>query len=284
MQAIHVLVVDDEERFLLNLAKILEARGFNVSTALEGRQALDLVSSEKDIAVVILDVRMPGMDGIETLQRLKHLKPGIEVIMLTGQATLEDGIQAVRLGAFDYLQKPCDIEDLEAKIAAACSVRRIKRHQLLWPRSKAGEILLSGFVPLLPEDPLDRAMAIFNRYRDGEGAQVLFVVDDRRHIQGMISKRDLLNAVEREQHSENTTWESVRANPQCLPRIPVNRIMGRKVETVSPETPLLETARLMLLHHYDSIPVVSEGAVLGVILLRDVLQYLPPVDDNDTVS
>ncbi len=282
MQSIHVLLVDDEERFVLNLARLLKTRNFDVSTALDGLQALDLLSSLADIAVVILDVRMPGMDGIETLQRIKALNPDIEVIMLTGQASLEDGIQAIRQGAFDYLQKPCDIEELEAKITAALSVGQIKRHPILWPRSMAGEIILSGFVPLLPEDTLDRALAIFNRYRNGEGARILFVADDRRRIQGMIGKRDLIGAVEKERRSENMTWEWVREHPQYLPHIPVSRIMTREVQTVSPETPLVETARLMLLHHYDSMPVVSEGAVLGIIRLRDVLQYLQAVDTENT--
>jgi CheY-like chemotaxis protein len=281
VQSIHVLLVDDEERFVLNLAGLLKTRNFDVSTALDGRQAINLLASRKDIAVVILDVRMPGMDGIETLQHIKQLNPDIEVIMLTGQATLEDGIQAIRQGAFDYLQKPCDIEELEAKIAAASSVGQIRRHPILWPRLMAGEIILPGFAPLLPEDSLDRAMAIFNRYRNGEGARMLFVVDDRRCIQGMIGKRDLICAVEKELRREDTTWEWVREHPQYLPHIPVGRIMTREVETVSPETPLAVTARLMLLHHYDSIPVVSDGAVLGIIRLRDVLQYLQAVDAED---
>lgn len=283
MNAIHVLLVDDEERFVLNLARLLKARGFAVFTAFDGQRALAVLSLEKEIAVVVLDVRMPGMDGIETLQRIRERYPEIEVIMLTGQATLEDGIQAVRCGAFDYLQKPCDIEDLEAKIKAACSVEQIKRHPVLWPRSTAGEIILSGFLPLLPEDTLDDALKIFNRYRNGEGAQMLFVVDKSRRIQGMIAKRDMLAAMVSESTGENITWEWICCNPHQLPSIPVSRIMRREVEIVSAETSLVETARRMLLHHYDSIPVISEDAVLGIIRLRDVLQYLQAAGEEDTL-
>jgi CheY-like chemotaxis protein len=284
MNAIHILLVDDEERFVLNLARLLKARGYVVSTAFDGQGALALLSSEKEIAVVVLDVRMPGMDGIDTLQRIRERYPEIEVIMLTGQATLDNGIQAVRRGAFDYLQKPCDIEDLEAKIKAACSVEQIKRHPVLWPRSTAGEIILSGFLPLLPEDTLECALAIFNRYRNGEGAQLLFVVDDGQRVQGLIGKRDMLAAVEKEHMGETFTWEWVCRHPQQLPSIPVSRIMHREVETVSAETSLVETARRMLLHHYDSIPVVSEDAVLGIIRLRDVLQYLQAAGEEDTLQ
>ncbi|MFZ1985524.1 MAG: response regulator, partial [Desulfatitalea sp.] len=217
MQAVHVLLVDDEERFARNLAKILDKRGYRVTTAFDGPQALDLLGKNPDIAVVLLDVRMPGMDGIETLRRIKQIDGDMEVIMLTGHASLEDGIEAVRAGAFDYLQKPYEVEDLLVKISSARDVGRIKRHPLLWPRTQAGEIILSGFIPLLPEDPLAKALAIFDRYRNGEGAQMLFVVDERQQIQGVITKRDILDAVAQAHGPADTTWEWVRQHPAVLP-------------------------------------------------------------------
>lgn len=283
MNAVHILLVDDEERFVLNLGRLMKARGFVVFTAFDGRGALELLASEKEIAVVVLDVRMPGMDGIGTLQQIKERHPDIEVIMLTGQATLEDGIQAVRLGAFDYLQKPCDIEDLEAKVRAACSVEQIKRHPVLWPRSTAGEIILSGFLPLFPEDTIDSALKIFTRYRNGDGAQMLFVVDTNQRIRGMIAKRDMITALETEYAGETVTWEWICRNPHRLPPIPVSRIMCREVETVSTDTSLIETARRMLQHHYDSMPVVSGEAVLGIVRLRDVLLYLQAAGEEDAL-
>ena len=274
MHPVPILLVDDEERFVLNLAKLLKTRGFDVSTAFQGRQALDLLSSRKEIAVVVLDVHMPGMDGIETLRHIKEMNADIEVIMLTGQATMEDGVQALRQGAFDYVQKPCDIKELEARIMAACSVERIKRRPILWPRATAGDIILSGFVPLLPEHPLVRALTIFNRYPSGEGAQMLFVVDDGLRVQGIINRGDLLKAVPKASDGDIITWEWVQTHPDALPQIPVNLIMNRKVATATSETPLAETARLMLLHHYDTMPVVSQDTVLGIIRLRDVLRYM----------
>lgn len=280
MQAVHVLLVDDEERFARNLAKILDKRGYKVYTAFDGSQALDLLGKNPDIAVVLLDVRMPGMDGIETLRRIKQIDGDMEVIMLTGHASLEDGIEAVRAGAFDYLQKPYDVEDLLVKIRSARDVGRIKRHPLLWPRTQAGEIILSGFIPLLPEDPLAKAMAVFERYRNGEGAQMLFVVDAHQQIQGVITKRDILDAVAQAHGPADTTWEWVRQHPAVLPELPLHRIMRREVETVAVETPLDQTAERMLRQRYDSIPVVCEGAVLGIIRLRDVLHYLPEEKDE----
>jgi CBS domain-containing protein len=218
---------------------------------------------------------MPDMDGIETLRRIKQIDGDIEVIMLTGHASLEDGMEAVREGAFDYLQKPYDVEDLIVKIRSACNVGRIKRHPLLWPRTQAGEIILSGFIPLLPQDPLAKAVAIFERYRNGEGAQMLFVVDERQHIQGVVTKRDILDAISPARASADISWDRVRQHPDALPELPLARIMRREVATVAVETSLSETAERMLRLRYDSIPVVSDGEVLGVIRLRDVLLYMP---------
>ena len=273
MKDLSILLVDDEERFVRNLAKILEKRGFAVSTAFNGAQALALLGNGAAIGVVVLDVRMPDMDGIETLRRIKQIDEDIQVVMLTGHASLEDGTEAVRAGAYDYLQKPYDIEDLVVKIRSARDVGQIKRHPLLWPRTRAGEIILSGFIPLLPDDPIAMAVAIFERYRNGEGARMLFVTDEHQHILGLITKRDILDGLARTQKEIN--WEWVRRHRDELPALTLKELMRSPVETVAFETPLNETAEIMLHQRYDSIPVISDGAVLGIIRLRDVLHYLP---------
>ncbi len=279
MQAAHILLVDDEERFARNLAKILERCGFRVDVAFDGAQALRLLGNGSTPGVVVLDVRMPDMNGIETLRRIKQIDGDIQVIMLTGHASLDDGMEAVRAGAFDYLQKPYDIEDLIVKIKSARDVGRIKRHPLLWPRTKAGEIILSGFIPLLPDDPVAMAVAVFERYRNGEGAQMLFVADERQHLHGLLTKRDILDCLSRRHPSVEMNWEWVRCHREELPAVTLKQLMRGPVETVAFATPLDETAAHMLRHRYDSIPVIADGAVLGVIRLRDVLRYLP--DDKE---
>lgn len=115
---VKVLLIDDEPQFVEVLAERLEARGFTVQTALTGDEGLDKLQ-EQEADVVILDVQMPGRDGVETLQEIKRIKPLIEVIMLTGHATIESGIQGLKLGAYDYLMKPTVTEDLVAKILRA---------------------------------------------------------------------------------------------------------------------------------------------------------------------
>jgi DNA-binding response OmpR family regulator len=110
-----LLLVDDEEMFLEFLSRRLISYQYDVTICLSGENALEMIM-EQDFDVVILDVLMPGMDGIETLREIKKIKPLTEVIMLTGHASRESGIEGMKLGAHDYLSKPCNTEDLIAKI------------------------------------------------------------------------------------------------------------------------------------------------------------------------
>jgi signal transduction histidine kinase len=113
-----VLLVDDEVDFLDNLHQRLELRGMPTLKASSGAEALATLENE-DVDVVVLDVRMPGMDGIETLRRIKEDHPRIEVVMLTGHADLESSLEGMRFGFFDYLTKPVQIETLVSKIRDA---------------------------------------------------------------------------------------------------------------------------------------------------------------------
>jgi len=118
MERIRLLLVDDEEDFRTTLSSRLKKREFEVTQVESGYQALKVIK-EQAIDVAIVDVKMPRMDGLETLRQMKQLNPLIEVIMLTGHASVESGIEGMRLGAFDYLMKPCDINDLILKIGDA---------------------------------------------------------------------------------------------------------------------------------------------------------------------
>lgn len=113
-----VLLVDDEEEFTDALSKRLEARKLKVKTVNRGEDAVQMVD-EHSFDVIILDLAMPGMDGLETLQRIKANHPDAEIIMLTGQATVESGVKAMKIGAEDLLEKPVNINDLLNKIEEA---------------------------------------------------------------------------------------------------------------------------------------------------------------------
>ena len=108
---IKVLLVDDEKDFIESLAERLQLRDFDVTTALNGIDAINLVQ-ENDYDVIVLDVKMPGKDGIETLKEIKKTTQLSQIIMLTGNATVESAIQGMKLGAYDYIMKPTVTEDL----------------------------------------------------------------------------------------------------------------------------------------------------------------------------
>ena len=117
-EPIKILLVDDEEDFVEMLSLRLEAVGEEVTPSHSGRECLQVLE-DRDIDVVILDVKMPGMDGIETLQEIKRRFPLVEVILMTGHGTVESAIEGQALGAFDYLLKPADFNELMEKLEAA---------------------------------------------------------------------------------------------------------------------------------------------------------------------
>ena len=118
MAVIRLLLVDDEEDFRITLANRLRKRHLEVLDVEDGYKAVETVR-EKPVDVAVVDVKMPGLDGLETLRQIKEINALIEVIMLTGHASVESGIEGMRLGAFDYLMKPCDINELILKIEDA---------------------------------------------------------------------------------------------------------------------------------------------------------------------
>jgi DNA-binding NtrC family response regulator len=121
---IHLLLVDDEFSFVEVMSQRLLKRGFMVTAAVSGQDALNRLQADKNIEVVILDVKMPGMDGIDTLQMIIKNHPLVKIIMLTGHATITSAINAMKLGAFDYLMKPCDIKELVFKVTKAAAIKR----------------------------------------------------------------------------------------------------------------------------------------------------------------
>jgi DNA-binding NtrC family response regulator len=123
MEPMRMMLVDDEERFLSTTKKLLTRKGYDVITVTNGAEALETLAVQT-VHVVILDVKMPGMDGVSTLKEIKKRFPLVEVIMLTGHATVESAIDGLKSGATDYLMKPADVEELVSKAEEAYSKRR----------------------------------------------------------------------------------------------------------------------------------------------------------------
>ena len=135
MKAMKIMLVDDEERFLSTTKKLLTRKGIDVVTAASGADALEMLK-KMHIHVVILDVKMPGMDGNETLKEIRREFPLVEVIMLTGHATVESAIDGLKSGATDYLMKPTDIDDLMAKARKAFQTRLLMEEKIQMAQSR----------------------------------------------------------------------------------------------------------------------------------------------------
>jgi len=119
-----VLLVDDEEEFIETLAERMRNRGMDVATSSSGGDALDLIDREP-YDVVVLDLQMPGMDGLEALARIKRRQPEIQVVLLTGHATVEKSVEAMKRGALEFLEKPIDLAALSEVIHKAKDAKMI---------------------------------------------------------------------------------------------------------------------------------------------------------------
>ena len=129
MKEFRVLVVDDENDFRETFIKRLQKRELDVTGAESGEKALEILDNQL-FDVVILDVKMPGMGGVKTLREMKRKRPLMEVIMLTGHSTVETAIDGMKIGAFDYIMKPADFDELLEKMSLACEKKRTHERKI----------------------------------------------------------------------------------------------------------------------------------------------------------
>ena len=199
-QKIKVLMVDDEERFRITTAKILERKGFQTILAASGEEALEKMKEKPD--VVVLDIRMPGMDGEETLAKIKQTNPEIPVIMLTGHGERPSAERALQHGAFDYLAKPADIDLLTYKINEAILFGGgAKKDQEM----VVGDLMIpiNEYVTLSPDAPLKEAILnLRDASQPTEATEKLMqtghrevLVVDKDGIVGMVTMKEIVDAV-----------------------------------------------------------------------------------------
>ena len=130
MKGSKILLVDDEVVFTDNMSRLLKSRGYLVKAVNEGDSAVDILESE-NFDVVVLDLKMPGMDGITTLKEINKLDIFTEVLILTAHGSVDTAMEAMKLGAYDYLVKPCEIDELIEKIEGAWANKdRIEKHDM----------------------------------------------------------------------------------------------------------------------------------------------------------
>ncbi|WP_319759722.1 response regulator [Maridesulfovibrio sp.] len=135
-----VLLIDDEHGFVDTMSKRLSKRSLTVHTAYSGQDGLEYLAENSAIDVVVLDVKMPGINGIDVLKIIKTEHPLVEVIMLTGHATVESAIDGMKNGAFDYMLKPCEMEELLAKIKDAYLKKQSQETKIYEARARHIEL------------------------------------------------------------------------------------------------------------------------------------------------
>jgi len=275
VQKLHVLVVDDEERLARGIAKLLNSRSMDAHAVFSGEQALESIKSGAGFDVVVLDVKMPGMDGIDTLAAIKQSAPETQVIMLTGHATLDSGTQAMRCGAFDYLMKPCDIENLVEKINEAHEVGSIRRHPVLWQRNLVKDLTLYSFKKLELDDPLEEALEIFCRETRHMVVEEVYIQDVDDQFRGTVTRRDLIRAAEEAHPGRTFTWADLMNHPDRLPAKPLKSFM-RPVPPLIASTGehLTDVAHRMLRHNVRCMPVIEKDKVIGIVRLQDIFRFV----------
>ncbi len=287
-QGIKVLLVDDEKRFLESMVKLLRRREQYVITAESGHEALEQMERES-FDVVICDVKMPGMTGIETLKEIKHRFSDTEVIMLTGHATIESGLEGIRLGAFDYLMKPIDIEILMDKLEAAYENKtkrdlkirsaEFERDRGLMPEEIILKEIASRDIPhLFPDSSLADAVRTFKKKPDAPSQEQLYIIDESGELLGKVGRRNILTALAPDGHG--LTWkEFLNKGYGSAGTLPISGIMQKEVKSIGADAHILEAIKFMIDNNLAVLPVVETRKFLGIVRMYDLLLII-----NDIVA
>lgn len=286
---IKVLMVDDEEQFRATTKKILEKKGFETILAESGEVAIEKLKENPD--VVILDIKMPGMDGHQALREIKKDKPDIPVIMLTGHGALPSAREALVEGAYDYLTKPCDIDLLASKITDA-----YEREKVVEPavEKKVIDIMVSikEFTTLTEDRTVQEAVG---QLKDNFSPKVstsrlmetlhrsILVLDNRGMVKGSMTIADLLKAIMPAYLSapKPSMAESIVYSPMFWTGMfnkDVKLLAPKKLKDVMSEAPLIidgnsnlmEAAHMMLENGVTRLCVEKGGEVVGVIRQQDL--------------
>jgi len=208
MTAPFIMLVDDEVSFVKTMAKRLAKRNIETIAAFSGEEGLEKLKANQNLDVIVLDVKMPDKDGLETLIEIKKASPLTEVIMLTGHATVESAINGMKMGAYEFLTKPCDIDELVSKVQEATKKKRAHEEKMHdWKRYMESSTLSNIMVPLaeyasVSEDAnvleainaLSEAQKAFDpkRYRH----RAVLVLDKKNRVVGKLSQHDIIQALE----------------------------------------------------------------------------------------
>lgn len=282
-EAIKVLIVDDERQFRATTKKILDRRGFDTIVAADGREAIEKLEEKPD--VVILDISMPGMDGLEALTEIKRISPDTPVVMLTGHGGEASAREALTKGAFDYLNKPCVIDLMSAKIMEAYHHGR--RPELDGERRvKDVMIPISDYTTIDADATVKEAISSLKAsFLGAESTRQIMetghrslVVFSAGKLQGILSIVDLFKAIMPAYLSapKPSTADTIQYSPMFwrgLFSIRTKELAGKKVKdimspaplTVDGDASLMEAAYMMLDSGVRRLAVVKGKTVVGIV-------------------
>ncbi|PKN43428.1 MAG: hypothetical protein CVU63_12330 [Deltaproteobacteria bacterium HGW-Deltaproteobacteria-20] len=289
MKNIQLLLVDDEADFRAVTSRVLSRRGFDVVEAASGEQAL-LRVKEKVPDVVVLDLKMEGMDGIETLTAIRKDHPELPVLILTGHGSFQDAMAGISLEIVDFLQKPADIDKL------ALRIRRLlakEHHEALRERS-VGELMvpIDSYARVYEDEPLGAAvraiqesfsMKVSGRVAE-QGHRSVLVFDRRDKFLGLLRIADIVRLVLPSflRDSPYSSYFTGMFLAQCktIGNLRVADLVDEPCYVTS-DTPLMEVVNLMVTESRINLPVRDRGEVVGIIrdkdLLTEIAQYMGEV-------
>ena len=292
-QKIKVMMVDDEPRFREITSTLLNKKGFETTIAASGEEAISIIRKNPQ-DVIVLDVKMGGMDGHAALAEIKKIAPDTQVIMLTGHGNLESAVSSRELAAFDYLNKPCDIDLLAIKINEAYTV---KQNKALQPEKKVKDIMTSiddysaVSVNNTVKEAIDKLMSSLSeivsssRVREA-GHRSILVFDENRNLMGILSIKDLIKEVRPFYLSapQSSMTESVRFSYVMtggwdgLFTIQLKNLADKKVGELTLEpTPmidedsnLMEVAEMLFKSKQTRLIVTSGKKAVGILREQDL--------------
>jgi FixJ family two-component response regulator len=282
-------MVDDEDQFRATTKKLLSRRGFETVLAGSGEEAIEKLKENPD--VVILDIKMPGMDGHQTLKEIKKQSPDLPVIMLTGHGAIPSAREALVEGAFDYLSKPCDIDILSSKIEEACQHRR--REDLDEEKNVMEVMIPIGEYTTLKGEQTVKA-AIFSLKESfiskvstsrimETGHRSILVFDDRGKMEGILAIVDLLEGIMPAYLTapKPSTADSIQYSPMFwggmftrqvkeLGKKKIKDIMSPAPLTIDGDSNLMEAVGMMIENRARRLAVTRSGEIVGVIREQDL--------------
>ena len=308
-----IMLVDDEVSFVETTAKRLAKRNINVITAFSAEESLAKLADHPGLDVIVLDIKMPGMDGIEALKEIKKIAPLTEVIMLTGHATIESAIEGMKLGAYDFLKKPYEIEELVDHLKGAVKKKRAHDGKIdAWQSFMKSSTLQGIMVPLdeyatVSENAnvleaihaLEEARKAFdpNRYPH----RAVLVVDEKNHVVGKLSQHDIIMSLEprykEAKEHKNGALEHLGFGRQFIEAVslqysqwdrPLQNLYKKAIEQkvksfmyeptegeyIDVAASMDDTIHQLIIGQHHSLLVTDGDGIVGVVRLTDVFDFI----------